>query len=318
MTFLLYSCIFFAAMLLYFKIAHRYNIIDKPNSRSSHNDVTIRGGGVIFLIAAALSWVVHQEYWLITTGVLIIGTISFIDDRITISSKIRLLFHVLSVTLLFFAMDIFTSISLPYIALLYVLIIGTINAYNFMDGINGITGFYSLIIFGGLQYTNLHIHRFVEPDLIWLPALSCLVFLYFNFRNRAKCFAGDVGSISIAFWILFLLLKLMLVTNNPNYALFLLIYGLDAITTIVFRIIRGENILEAHRSHFYQFLANEKRIPHLYVAILYGILQFILVLIVVLLQPTSITTFLSIIFSSVLIFVFTRFFFEGKSKLINK
>lgn len=150
-----------------------------------------------------------------------------------------------------------------------------------MDGINGITGLYSLVVLAGLQFVNYYITPFIEPDLIWLPAISCLVFLFFNFRKRAKCFAGDVGSISIAYWIIFLIFKLIIDSENYAYILFLTVYGVDAVLTIVHRLVLKQNIFEAHRLHFYQILANEQKWPHLWVAVLYGCLQALIILIVI-------------------------------------
>lgn len=269
-------------MLLYFRVADYYNIIDHPNERSSHTEVTIRGGGVIYLFAALVSVILHNESWLPVMGMLIIGTISFIDDRISVSNKIRLFFHLMAVTLLFFFLNVFQTFPMWMSIILYIFVIGIINAYNFMDGINGITGIYSLVVFGGLQYVNCNIVEFIEPDMIWLPILASLVFLFFNFRRKAKCFAGDVGSVTIAFWIVFLLLKLIIQTGNYVYILFLAVYGVDAIFTIIHRLILKENIFKAHRLHFYQILANDQNWEHIWVSSIYAIVQLIIVTIVIL------------------------------------
>jgi UDP-N-acetylmuramyl pentapeptide phosphotransferase/UDP-N-acetylglucosamine-1-phosphate transferase len=225
MLYLILLPVFFAVMLLYFRIADHYNIIDHPNERSSHSRITIRGGGIIFLFAILLVLFIHPVYWLPVAGAIIIGVISFLDDRLTLSSRIRLIFHLLAVTLLFYFLEVFTLWPPIIVLVLYILVIGIINAYNFMDGINGITGLYSLVILGGLQFVNIYQVNFIEPDLVWLPALACLVFLYFNFRTKAKCFAGDVGSVTIAFWIIFLLFKLIFVSADWSYILFLAVYG---------------------------------------------------------------------------------------------
>ncbi len=150
-----------------------------------------------------------------------------------------------------------------------------------MDGINGITGLYSLFVLSGLQFVNLKRFSFIEQDLIWIPMLSCLVFLFFNFRKRAKCFAGDVGSVTIAFWIMFLLLKLMNDSENYSYILFLGLYGVDSILTIIHRLILKQNIFEAHRLHFYQIMANEKKISHLLISVLYAVLQSLIIVAVI-------------------------------------
>ena len=184
MVYLLLTIALFGLMLAYFRIANHYNIIDKPNERSSHTEVTIRGGGVIFAVAIICAVVMHPGYWLPGLGLLMISVISFIDDRVTLSSRLRVIVHIASVTLMFMFLQLFTSHYYIIIAL-YIIAIGIINMYNFMDGINGITGVYTLVLLAGLQYVNLNIQPFVEADLIWLPMLASIVFLFFNFRKRA-------------------------------------------------------------------------------------------------------------------------------------
>jgi len=160
-----------------------------------------------------------------------------------------------------------------YAVLALVVCAGILNAYNFMDGINGITGGYSLIITGALCYINLYRVSFVDNDLVYAFILALLVFSFFNFRTKAKCFAGDVGSISAAFMIVFLLGKLIIKTEDFSYIVLLAVYGVDAVLTIIHRILLTENIFEPHRKHLYQLLANELKINHLIVATIYMILQ---------------------------------------------
>ncbi|NQX40316.1 UDP-N-acetylmuramyl pentapeptide phosphotransferase/UDP-N-acetylglucosamine-1-phosphate transferase [Pedobacter steynii] len=273
MLYLILLCVFFLVMLLYFKIADHYNIIDHPNERSSHSEITIRGGGVIFLFAGLIALFLHPTFWMPILGLYVIGIISFIDDRITLSGKVRIVFHLTAVTLLFISLSVFQIFPWWQVLILYVLVIGIINAYNFMDGINGITGTYSLVILGGLQYVNYNVADFIHVDLIWLPIIASVVFLFFNFRKKAKCFAGDVGSVTMAFWIIFLLIKLILQTENYAYVLFLAVYGVDTVLTIIHRLKLRHNIFDAHRLHFYQILANEQKWSQLLVALIYSLLQ---------------------------------------------
>lgn len=281
MTYLFLIPLFIAILLVYFKLAAHFNIIDKPNERSSHIEPTIRGGGIIYLFAALVAGIMHPQYWMPLLAMGIIGTISFIDDRITLSNKIRILFHLLAVTLIFFFLNIFAIFPIMLVLVAYIVVIGIINAYNFMDGINGITGAYSLVVLSGLQYVNKYQVPFIEDDLIWLPILSSLVFLIFNFRKRARCFAGDVGSITIALWIVFLLLTLMLKTNDFGYILFLAVYGVDTVLTIIHRLILKQNIFAAHRLHFYQILANERGMSHLLVSVIYSIIQLLIIVLLI-------------------------------------
>jgi UDP-N-acetylmuramyl pentapeptide phosphotransferase/UDP-N-acetylglucosamine-1-phosphate transferase len=281
MIYAILALIFFLSMLIYFRIADHYNIIDHPNERSSHDEITIRGGGVIFLLAAICMAIMHPDHWLPVLGILTIGVISFLDDIHTLSSKLRLLVHLIAVTTMFFYLDIFNLDPIYVCVLLYIAVIGLINIYNFMDGINGITGAYSLVILGGLQYVNLHKVAFINKDMIWLPMLACMVFLYFNFRTKAKCFAGDVGSVTIAFWIIMLLLRLIAVTGSWEYMLFGAVYATDAVLTILHRLLLKQNIFKAHRLHFYQLLANEHKIPHLLISAGYALVQSVIILFII-------------------------------------
>ncbi len=310
--------VLFILELLYFKIADHYNIIDKPNHRSSHSNVTIRGGGVIFSLAALLFFIVFEfQYPFFIVGLLLISVISFVDDVVTLNNKIRLGIHLLSVGLLFVEWGLF-ELDWYWIPLAAILVVGTINAYNFMDGINGITGGYSLATIATLFYINEQIISFTSSDLLIVVGISLLVFNFFNFRKVATCFAGDVGSVSIAFIIVFFIGHLILTTGNFVYILLLLIYGLDAVFTIIFRLLRKENIFEAHRSHFYQYLANQKKWSHLAISLLYMLVQLLVnaVLIFVVKDAIWIAIILTLCFA--IFFLAVRFAVEGKGLLLTK
>jgi UDP-N-acetylmuramyl pentapeptide phosphotransferase/UDP-N-acetylglucosamine-1-phosphate transferase len=294
-TILLYCgliAILFISILGYFRVADHYGIIDKPNERSSHTEITIRGGGIIYLVAAVMVLILQPAFLLPCIGLLLIGMISFLDDRLSLSNRIRILFHIVAVTVIFVHVGVFTKMPLWHVACLYIVVIGIINAYNFMDGINGITGAYSLIVLGGLQYVNYQIINFIQSEVIWLPMLASFVFLVFNFRKRAKCFAGDVGSITIALWIVFLLLSLMLKTEDLKYILFLSVYGVDSILTIIHRMMLGQNIFEPHRLHLYQILANDKKISHLVIAVIYMLIQAVIIITVIFCSSSFLNIFL--------------------------
>ena len=276
-----------AAELFYFRIADRFNIIDKPNERSSHNYITIRGGGVIWWVAALLYLLFNLSVtagWFLA-GITLIAGVSFVDDVKGLGQKMRLLFHLLAMSCAFYLAGVFGSYPWWAIVIGYVVFIGIVNAYNFMDGINGITGLYSIAVLASLQYVNLSYGNFVPPDLIWYPMIASLVFLFFNFRKRARCFAGDVGSVAIAFWIVTLLLILIIKTENLIWIGFLMVYGVDTVMTILHRIYLKQNIMEAHRLHFYQILANEKKVPHRLVSLIYFTVQLLCSALIIILYP---------------------------------
>lgn len=310
--------LFVSIELVYFKLADRFSIIDQPNSRSSHSVITIRGGGIIFPIALLL-YPIYSGHWPVyfLTGLFLISLVSFIDDMQEVNSKLRLFIHLLAVALMFYQLDLF---GLPWYIMLFAFFftIGTINAINFMDGINGITGGYGLITLLTLWGINQQVVKFTDGNLLLITALALAVFNFFNFRTRAKCFAGDVGSVSLGFIIVYFMLTLILQTGNFNYVLLLLVYGLDVVTTICFRILRKERVLEAHRSHFYQFLHNSKGISQLSVAAIYILLQFSINFLLIISGIQSGLFTLIILVVSGIVFVKLRFIIEGAERLLIK
>ncbi|MDE6154193.1 MAG: glycosyltransferase family 4 protein, partial [Muribaculaceae bacterium] len=276
---MIYALIFFLLILLelaYFRIADRFNIIDKPNKRSSHSSITLRGGGIIFLLGiwvyAAIFGLTYPWFFL---GVTLIGIISFIDDIHSLPDSGRLVIQFISMFFMFYQFGILNLNDWWMVLIAIIVCVGIINAYNFMDGINGITGGYSIAVLIPLVYLN-HLYEFISMPYLYVTGLSLLVFCLFNFRKKAKCFAGDVGSISIAFILLFAIGLLILKTEDFSYIAFLAVYGADAVLTICHRIMLHENLGEAHRKHAYQLMANELKIPHVKVSLLYMALQMII------------------------------------------
>jgi UDP-N-acetylmuramyl pentapeptide phosphotransferase/UDP-N-acetylglucosamine-1-phosphate transferase len=273
MIYLLYFILLFVMELAYFKIAGRCNIIDKPNERSSHTAVTLRGGGIVFYFGALLFFVANGfMYPSFFAGLTLISIVSFADDIKPQSRRLRLSIHLISMILMFVEWNLF---ALPWYFTFLALILctGVLNACNFMDGINGITGIYSLVALAALWYVNNCVVCFTNNPLLYVIGLSTLVFGFFNFRKRAKCFAGDVGAVSMAFILIFLLGALIIKTRNFSYIMLLAVYGVDSVLTIAHRLILKENIFKPHRKHVYQLLANEMQLPHLFVSGIYGLLQ---------------------------------------------
>lgn len=273
MIYVVIAAILMAAELLYFKFADRFNIIDRPNMRSSHTSITLRGGGVVFLFGAwvyAAFFGVTYPWFLI--GLTLVGVVSFIDDVHSLPDSVRLIVQFGAMFLMFYQFGILNWNDWWIVCIALIVCVGITNAYNFMDGINGITGAYSLAVMLPLIYLNESVGFIAMPFLVVIT-LSILVFLFFNFRKKAKCFAGDVGSISMAFIVVFALGLLMLQTRDFSFIVFLAVYGVDAVLTIVHRIMLHENLGEAHRKHAYQLMANELKQSHLKVSADYMIVQ---------------------------------------------
>ncbi|MGB7526481.1 MraY family glycosyltransferase [Sphingobacterium cellulitidis] len=314
MEYLVLFLILIVLECLYFKLADKYNIIDKPNLRSSHTSITLRGGGIIFYFGALAYFIISGfQYPWFFIGLTFMTFISFLDDIITLSNKVRLIFHFASVLLMVYQLNLF---SLPwyYLIITFIIVVGVINAYNFMDGINGMTACYSLSVGGLLILVNNKIN-FVDQKLILYSMFGVLVFSFFNFRVKAKTFAGDVGSVSIAYILLFFLAALIIKTGNLIYILFLTVYGIDTVWTILRRIKLRENIFKAHRSHLYQFLGNEAGYNKLVISFIYGFIQFIIGLVIIWITQFNYDT--QIIFSISLLVTFSLIYLVIKNSILK-
>jgi len=276
MNYLLIAVLLLILELFYFRIADKFNIIDKPNLRSSHTHITLRGGGIIFLLGMwlyAFFYGIQYPYFLL--ALTLIAGVSFIDDVHSVPNKVRLIIQFVAMFLLFHEWGILTFSNWWIIIIALILCVGIINAFNFMDGINGITGCYSLAVLLPLWILNLSLH-FIDTNLLVVAMISVGVFSIFNFRKCAKCFSGDVGAIGIAFILIFAIGSLIMKTGDFSYIFLLTVYGVDTILTIIHRILLHENIGVAHRKHAFQIMANELKIPHVIVSSIYMILQLLI------------------------------------------
>lgn len=283
--FVIVALLLLAMELVYFAIADKFNIIDKPNERSSHSSIVLRGGGVIFALSIVTwavmmlvqgNWTVVEGYLPFLCGLLIVAIVSFVDDVRSLPDSVRLVAQFVAMALMFWSMGIMHWNMWWIVAIALIVCVGATNVINFMDGINGITSGYSLAVLIPLIVLNNDLH-FVDPSFLIVAALGVFVFCIFNFRpkGKAKCFAGDVGSISIAFIMLFAIGRLVVMTQDVTYLIFLLVYGVDGCLTICHRILLHENLGEAHRKHAYQLMANELKIGHVKVSLVYMFMQLI-------------------------------------------
>lgn len=312
LTYSIIAVLLLVAELIYFRIADRCNIIDKPNERSSHSTIVLRGGGVIFAFSMIVwsltpfpsphgegSTIALFEYWPFIIGLVLIAGVSFWDDVKSLPDSVRLVVQFTAMGLMFYSLGLFSVESLglniesplmSYVVVGLIVIValivcvGATNIINFMDGINGITAAYAiaillpLLIVDSLKFrveSQLKVGEFIEPSFLIVAMIGVLVFCIFNFRpkGKAKCFAGDVGSIGIAFIMLFAIGKLILATGDITWLIFLLVYGVDGCCTIIHRIMLHENLGEAHRKHAFQLMANELKMGHVTVSLIYMGLQ---------------------------------------------
>ncbi|UKK50347.1 glycosyltransferase family 4 protein [Prevotella sp. E13-17] len=322
MKYIIIAVLLLAAELIYFRIADKCNIIDKPNERSSHSTIVLRGGGVIFAISIFVwmilqmvngEWLTVQDYLPFMVGLLMVAGISFVDDIHSLPDSLRMVVQIVSILLMFWSINLgsggtvqgawFWQVVIALVALFFC--VGATNIINFMDGINGITAGYALAMLVPLmllnsgscvplvaseQSSSASVQGFIEPSYLIVAIIGVLVFSLFNFRpkGKAKCFAGDVGSIGIAFIILFALGKLMLATQDVTWIVFFLVYGIDGSMTIFHRIMLHENLGQAHRKHAYQLMANELKMSHVVVSLLYMAMQLVVSLGFIYLCPNTV------------------------------
>ena len=273
-----YIALFFILLAFeyaYFIAAKRLRIVDRPHHQSSHTGVIVRGGGIVFYIAFFL-WIIPQSHiWYSgLVGLTILAIVSFIDDIHNVDPKIRLVCQFIAIILLFYHSGLIRH-PLHVVLLLTVACVGAINIYNFMDGINGMTGGFSFVVSTALLYVNENKVHFIDSSLIIYVILSVIVFNLFNFRNHAKCFAGDIGSLSIGYILVYLVLRLALTGHSMAWICMFALYLVDGGMTILHRIFLRENLMKPHKKHAYQIMANELKMPHLLVAGIYMGLQTI-------------------------------------------
>ena len=289
-TYCVIAIILLAAELLYFKIADKFNIIDKPNQRSSHTRIVLRGGGIIFTIALWIwsIWSGFQYPWLLA-GVTLVAGVSFIDDIHSLPDSLRLVVQFASMFLVFQEVSLLQWDMWWIIPIALIVAVGGTNIFNFMDGVNGITAGYSLAMLIPITMANCSM-AFVEESYLIVAIIGVLVFSLFNFRPRgkAKCFAGDVGSIGMALILVFCVGRLMITTGDITWIVLFLVYGVDGVLTICHRIMLHENLGQAHRKHAYQLMANELGMSHVTVSLIYTGLQLAVSLGFIYLIPNTI------------------------------
>lgn len=274
--------ILFSSLTIYFRLAMRWRIMDVPSERSSHSIPTVRGGGIIFPITA-LVWFVHSggHHTLFLAGFLVAAFVSFGDDLRPLPVLVRLMAHMMAMALVFYEVQ-FSGWPIVLILSAFIVSVGALSAFNFMDGINGISGLQALVTLVVFWFINSQVVTFTHPELIASFLIATVIFLFFNFRKRARCFAGDVGSVSLAMLQIFLLLDLIQQTQYLGWVMLVLVFGLDSVVTLVERIRKGEKLWLPHRTHMYQYLANELQTDHRWIATAYASAQMVISLLVIL------------------------------------
>lgn len=251
----------------YIVLATRYRI-GVTHSVAGREIFTPVGGGWVVVLAAVASVFVIQEYdmgylWFVAGGVLL-GAVSFVDDIIKLSALVRLVIQMVVVATVLLALAP-SSGNVWLYALGLVFVVGYLNSSNFMDGANGMLATYSMIVLLTLWSV---------AQTPWIPVLSpegpcgvpeveglsacllaaTLVLAIFNVRDRARVFAGDVGSITLGYFIALATLYLGIVYGRPSIVVIVLIFIVDTFVTFVERVLAREHVMKPHCRHLYQRL----------------------------------------------------------------
>jgi UDP-N-acetylmuramyl pentapeptide phosphotransferase/UDP-N-acetylglucosamine-1-phosphate transferase len=276
------------------KWPRRDHILDIPNARSSHSEPTPSGGGLVIITVAIGALLLLGLFGILIwsgpllayiAGAGIVGTISFLDDIRNLSYRSRILIQSIAAILIIVSGIYLSSLSLPVVGninvswlgipLTFVFIIGLTNAYNFMDGIDGLAGLQAVIA----SFFLLFLAWLVNAELLSVTGLligaSTLGFLVHNW-SPAKIFMGDIGSTFLGFSFAVLILML---NDQDTQFFFLGVLALwpfifDTTYTFLRRLMRGENVFEAHRSHLYQKLVDQGY-SQSSTTLFYGLLSFV-------------------------------------------
>ncbi|NNK82457.1 MAG: UDP-GlcNAc--UDP-phosphate GlcNAc-1-phosphate transferase [Flavobacteriaceae bacterium] len=314
-------CTLFVLETIYIKVARIKNIKDDPNHRSAHSTPIIRGGGIVVFFSVFLYlffFNADANFLYFLSGIVLVSVISFVDDLIMLSSKVRLIVHFIAFSLIFYSLELFnfsSALEMAVLLIVYLFSIGFLNIYNFMDGINGITFLNGLASYSTLLYLNEYYLQFTDSNLLIVLILAIVVFGFFNFRKNAICFAGDIGSIAIGFSLIYFVLKLYLDTKNLLVLLVFLVYLLDGGLTIIERAYRKEDVFQAHKRHLYQLAVNDFKIGHLKIASIYFVLQLVINVLLIIVLQITINKLLALTF---IVISFTMLYVVIKYKLIKQ
>ena len=293
----------------YFFFAVRFRIVDIPHHQSSHKGAIIRGGGIIFYFAYLLWSLMNGFNWyggLI--GLSLLALVSFIDDIKDVDPKVRLICHFVAIILLFYHSGLIKA-PMHVIFILVIACVGGLNIFNFMDGINGMTGGYSMVVLLALLYVDMNRVFFCDRNLIIYLLFALLVFNYYNFRIKAKCFAGDVGSLAIGFLIVYLILRLSIKGHSMSWIVMIAVYFVDGVMTMIHRLLLGDNLMKPHKKHAYQIMANELKIPHLVVAGIYMSLQAVSSFVYLIYPTYSTCSVILLILCSLYMFFMKKYYY---------
>ncbi len=258
-----------------------YYAIARTYQRDQSSPVV--GGGFIYWMSIVILYCTlylvvpwKDKVWVI--GLTLLAFTCWYDDIRPLPVMPRIIIQLLAVASLICQLCCLHSCAWPWwvVILGAILAIWQLNAWNFMDGINGITGTMAIAVAIPLIVCapiSIKDETFLNLAIGLIVICASLAFLIFNFRNKAKCFAGDVGSVSIAFILMFLWGNILVVNHNWWTIVFFAVYLVDAGLTLLLRVLKHENVFRPHRKHAYQQLVYRYGWNPLIVSTLYALIQ---------------------------------------------
>lgn len=272
--------------------------MDIPNARSSHKMPTPRAGGVAIVVTFIIGIMVifmladkaqiHQEYfWGFLLSAMLIALISFYDDLKAYTFKIKLITHLVAIVVVLVTGIVLDQLALPLVgnvvlgwvgyAITFVWLLGLTNAYNFMDGVDGMAALTAIIACSFFAWISFHLGSYFVYILSYTILAGAAGFLFWNW-SPAKIFMGDTGSAFLGF--VFACMAIIAARYDVSHTTFLVIpmllfhFIFDTTFTLSRRAMAGENVTQAHRTHLYQLLVR-MGLTHARVTLLYGLMAII-------------------------------------------
>ena len=301
--------------LLYFGVAKRLHIVDRPNERSSHHRVALLGAGILFYFAILFYSCTHGfPFTRFLIGASLLAVVCYADDLRPLPSWLRMIVQIAAVVITFYVS--LSTLQVWQMLLMVIVFTAILNVYNFMDGINGMLAAYSLTVVGTFAFIDLFIQPFIDFELLATLIVALLIFAFFNFRTNARCFSGDVGSIVMGLTVVFLLTRYDAAIpdngENVSYLCFIIVFLADGLLTVAKRFLNGKFIFEAHREHMYETLVNDLHVPHLRVAASYALLQLAINVGYLLVSDKNLYTF---VVAMLLVLAYGVFFYYCRQKM---
>jgi len=281
----IYLLIFFSIFsgiigaIFIYKYGIKLGFADIPNERSSHSDIVPKGGGIGILTAFAVYAFYARMDFFFWIPAIVLSIVSFAGDRHQISPGLRLYIQFICSFIFLIGLFFYGKTS-PFLYILIfplsVFMVGTSNFYNFMDGINGISGLTAIIGFAFAAYYGVLEGGEEKYILVCCVIIfSSLGFLPFNFP-RAWVFMGDVGSIFLGFvFSCMVIIFTHSITGFIVLCSFLLPFYIDELSTLFIRIKDKDTLSMPHRKHLYQLLVNELKISHWKISLTFALMQII-------------------------------------------